>query len=345
MSPVTVLGEPLTADYDVVLAHEHLLIDIRAWADTEHALYQQLAHRPVDESSLPEVRQNPFACLDNLVLDDEEVAFQELSHLSGTRALVVDVTPDHLGGRPEQLARLSERTGVDIVRGCGAYVQESWPDDFADLTAEQFADRIRAQFDTDRPPAVIGEIGTGSPVTPAESRSLAGAARAQADLDVPLYVHLHPWQPDALAALDLVERSGGNLERTVLCHLDVTTPQRIDQTERLLRRGCYVAFDIWGDEFVYGDVAMPTDVARAAATAELVARGWGHRLVHSQDVCTKSQLRRWGGPGYSHIPERLPSLLGDAGLSAEEIGRQLARNALALLGVFADRDPSPPTFP
>lgn len=334
---MTVLDTPLSADYDLVLAHEHLLIDIRSWADTEHPLYRSLEHVVVDDDTVADVRRHPFACLDNLLLDDEDVARDELARLDGARVLVVDVTPDHLGGDAQLLARLSADTGVDIVRGCGAYVQNSWPASFKGFSADQFADRIRAQFDTARPPAVIGEIGTSSPITEAEIRSLAGAARAQAELGVPLYVHLHPWSPEAMAALDVVERAGGDVERTVLCHLDVTTPRAVDRTELALERGCYVAFDIWGDEFAYGGAEMPSDLERARATAELCDRGWGHRLVHSQDVCTKTQLRRHGGAGYAHLLDDVPGLLAAAGLSPAEVRDQLSGNALELLGIVGPR--------
>lgn len=333
MNLQTVLGKPLTPPYDVVLAHEHLNIDIRCWADTEHPLFERLADQKVDQATLAEVRKNPFACLDNLVLDEEHVMLRELRDLVGTKTLLIDVTPDHLGGDVDRLARLSRLSGVDVIRGCGAYIERSWPETFQSYDEQQFAERILSQFKAPNPPAVIGEIGTSAPMTAAERRSLAGAALAQAVLDVPLYVHLHPWEPDAPAALDVVEAHGGDLARTVLCHMDVTAPPAIDRIEDLLRRGCFVAFDIWGDEDVYGDVAMPRDVDRARATADLVSRGWGARLLHSHDICTKSQLRNFEGPGFAHVPANVPSLLRQAGLTDDEIARQLAINALSLLGL------------
>jgi phosphotriesterase-related protein len=246
------------------------------------------------------------------------------------------VTPDHLGGDVDQLARLSRMSGVDVIRGCGAYIERSWPEAFHSFDEQQFAEHILNQFETARPPAVIGEIGTSAPMTAAERRSLAGAALAQAELDVPLYVHLHPWEPDAHAAIDLVEAHGGDLARTVLCHMDVTAPSAIDMIEDLLRRGCFVAFDIWGDEDIYGDVEMPADVDRARATADLVSRGWSARLLHSHDICTKSQLRKFGGPGFAHLPAKVPSLFRQAGLTDDDIERQLATNALSLLGLGED---------
>lgn len=96
-------------------------------------------------------------------------------------------------------------------------------------------------------------------------------------------------------------------------------------------RGATIAFDIWGDELPYGHLRMPTDEERTAATAELVGDGYGDRLVHSQDVCTKTQLRRFGGAGYDHLPRIVAPLLRAAGLDSREVQRQLAGNALALI--------------
>ena len=73
-----------------------------------------------------------------------------------------------------------------------------------------------------------------------------------------------------------------------------------------MRAGATIGFDIWGDEVDYGAVAMPTDEERLSATLELIALGHGDRLVHAHDVCTKTQLRRWGGAGFDHLPVRSP---------------------------------------
>jgi phosphotriesterase-related protein len=328
--PLTVLGEPIHDDYAYVLAHEHVFIDIRCWTDTDSPVYAELGAQAVTADNAARVRANPFACPDNIVLSDPRIAEQELGALPPD-GLLVDVTPDELGGAPGLLARVSERTGIDIVTGCGLYIDAAWSSRHGDAPTAWFADRILRRFDSERPPAVIGEIGTGAPITAAEQRSLAGAAIAQRETGAPLYVHLHPWHPQGAQALDIVEENGGDLERTVLCHCDVTAGRQLDALEALLRRGCLAGFDIWGDDYDYGDGAMPADQERAATVAELIERGWGDRLVHSQDVCEKTQLRRWGGAGYGHVPRDLPGLLRERGVAPEEIDRQLSGNMLRLL--------------
>lgn len=328
--PLTVLGKPVRDDYDYVLAHEHVFIDIRCWTDTSSPLYAELGTQMVTANNADRVRANPFACPDNIVLSDIAIAVQELSILP-PNGLLVDVTPDELGGDPALLAQVSQRTGVDIITGCGFYIDAAWSSRHGDAQTNWFADHILERFASDRPPAVIGEIGTGAPITAAEQRSLAGAAIAQRETGAPLYIHLHPWHPQGAQALDIVEKYGGDLERTVLCHCDVTADRAVDELEVLLRRGCLAGFDIWGDDYDYGDGAMPSDRERAATVATLIERGWGDRIVHSQDVCEKTQLHRWGGAGYDHVPRDLPTLLRNQGVAPSEIARQLAGNMMRLL--------------
>ncbi len=329
----TVRGEPVARDYDLVLAHEHLLIDIRCWLDESHAPSRALRDAAVAPATVPAVRANPFARFDNLVLDDRHLAAAELGRLRGDHALVIDVTPENVGRDLAALAEISARAGVDVVCGCGPYIAESRPDDDPERPAEAYRDSILAQFvDPDAPgPAVIGEIGTGSPIEPMERAALRGAAMAQRELGVALYVHLHPFGRRGHEVLDLVEAAGGDLRRTVLCHLDPQIPGGLDYHRDLMRRGATIAFDIWGDEDAYGHDAMPTDDERIAATVALVADGLGDRLVHSHDVCTKTQLRRHGGAGYDHLPRMIVPRLRAAGLDDAEIRRQIAGNALRLL--------------
>jgi phosphotriesterase-related protein len=178
---------------------------------------------------------------------------------------------------------------------------------------------------------VIGEIGTSAPILPVEVASLRGAAMAQAQTGFPRYIHLDPWARLGHEALDIVEAAGADLSRTILCHLDPQIPGGLDYHRELLDRGVTIAFDIWGNEYRYGVVSMPRDDERIAATVQLVAEGYGRQLVHSQDVCTKTQLRRFGGIGYDHLARVIAPRLREAGLSEAEVRQQLGGNVLSLL--------------
>lgn len=334
LEPTTVLGEPLADDYATVLAHEHLVCDIRCWLDTSHQPTAHLADQPVTPTNLHDVRSNPFACADNLILDDADLMAEEMAGLAvvAGRHLVVELTPDSIGRDIQTIASLSERTGVDVVYGCGRYIEESRPEDGPEIEPAEYRDEILAEFRGPGPrPAVIGEVGTGDPIAEVESKALLGASMAQAELGAPLYVHLHPWARLGNEALDLVEEGGGTLTRTILCHLDPQIPGGLDYHRSLMDRGATISFDLWGDEMDYGDESMPTDQERIEALCELIDDGYGDRIVHSHDICTKTQLKEFGGPGFAHIPEQVAVMMVEAGLSESEVHRQLAGNALNLI--------------
>ena len=334
VEPLTVCGESLRDEYGLVLAHEHLLCDIRCWLDRTHEPTAHLVNQPVTAENLSEVQGNPFACADNLVVDDPDLMVEELSALQSMTdpSLVVDLTLDSIGRDVASLESISKKSGVDVIYGCGRYVAESRPDDDPDTPPEVYRDEIREEFGQASPrPSVIGEIGTGDPIVEVEEKALMGAAMAQAELGVPIYVHLHPWARHGHEALDLVEAGGGSLASTILCHLDPQIPDGLDYHRSLMDRGATISFDLWGDEMVYGARSMPTDAERIEALCELIADGYGDRIVHSHDVCTKTQLRSFDGPGFVHLPGKVAGLMSGAGLSESEIHRQLAGNALDLI--------------
>ena len=55
--------------------------------------------------------------------------------------------------------------------------------------------------------------------------------------------------------------------------------------------------------------------------------------MHSHDICTTTQLMRFGGPGFAHIPHVVRPMLLEAGPGTEEVRRRLAGNAPWPLGV------------
>lgn len=280
---------------------------------------------------VPDLMANAMVCEDNLILDDTETAVEELETLGDLRVLVVDVTPENVGRDPDGLVQISNQVGVDIVMGCGPYVAASHGDEIKARSAEDWHRELVDQLTAAAPrPALIGEIGTSDPIAAGEMEALIGAAAAQRDTGVPLYVHLHPFARRGHEVLTVIEEHGGEISRTVLCHLDAQIAGGLDYHRELLDRGCRIAFDVWGYEAVELGGQWPTDSERLAATLELLEGGYGESLLHSQDVCMKMSLRRNGGPGYSHLWSKIRPRLIDAGLPESTVGAMLAGNALAL---------------
>ena len=100
---------------------------------------------------------------------------------------------------------------------------------------------------------IIGEIGLGHPIKPAEEKVLRAAAAAQRETGAAILIH-PPRDPDGpREALRIVTEAGGDLERAIVCHIDRTLFDLAPMRE-LATSGCYLEFDLF---FLVVDVQIP----------------------------------------------------------------------------------------
>lgn len=337
---MTVRGPIPVADLGVTLTHEHVLNDVSSWSHRTASRGwdpEDLAERPVTEDLLWDLRQDPFANLDNCRLDDLVGATREVERYAalGGRT-ILEATGLGVGRDLAGLRSVSEATGVHIVAGTGLYLDASQPVETRGLLPEQIRDLIlqdlREGQDGIRP-GFIGEIGVGSDFTPAEQRSLRGALLAQRETGLPVQVHLPAWFRLGEHVADLVEEIGVDPARVVLCHMGPSGDD-LPYQEGLLRRGLWLQYDMIGMEVFYADqgVQCPSDEQNAAWIARLVDRGHSDRLLVSQDIFLKSLLRAHGGPGYGHILQYFVPRLHRHGLGPAEIDTLLVDNPSRLFG-------------
>lgn len=304
----TVSGEIDSASLGVTLFHEHLLNDgSAAWrqpvvGDEEES---EIAQSPVRMEYLGRLRNDPYLSLDNTRLDDVDLAVKEAARFRVAGGdTIVEVTPPGIGRDPQGLRRIAERTGLNIVMGCGYYLERTHPAGLVDTPIDDIADAIARDVveGVDGVHAgVIGEIGVGVHFTPAEERSLRAAARAQQRCCVPLSVHLPGWQRYGHRVLDIVEEEGGNLNATVLSHMNPSLAD-LEYQRSLAGRGAWIEYDMLGMEFSYpGEGQSPSDEENARAIAALIAEGYRGRLLLSHDLFIKTLLRHYGGFGYDHV--------------------------------------------
>jgi phosphotriesterase-related protein len=296
------------------LIHEHIFIDLDVWLTAPRtADARRLVEQPVGPAIASALRDDPFSVRDNLHLDDEDLACDELALFAAAGgSTVVDLTLPDIGRDPARLRRVAARTGLTIVMGCGHYIDGVHPASLAAESMESIAARLLSELhdgvpQPEGPPVragVIGEIGTSDPITAMEQRVLEAAATAQRQTGAPLFIHLDPWGRAGHRALDMAEKAGADLRRVVLCHLDPSLPDTLYHRS-LTDRGATICYDIWGDEAGYGGKGMPTDAQRIAALETAIHEGWIDRVGVAQDVCTKTQLRRHGGAGYAHFLARM----------------------------------------
>jgi phosphotriesterase-related protein len=78
-------------------------------------------------------------------------------------------------------------------------------------------------------------------------------------------------------------------------------------------------------------VREPSDGERLDALLRLLALGFERHLLLSHDVCTKMQLRRYGGMGYDHILRTIVPRLRRRGVDSATLHRLLVENPARLL--------------
>jgi phosphotriesterase-related protein len=332
----TVLGALAPDAVGITLAHEHLLIDFKVmFAEPAAASDKGRAWEPVSLANLGWVRQNFNANLDNLRLLDEQVARDEilLFAQAGGRT-VVDPTPKTLGRDPSALARIARATGLNVVMGSGYYVAASHPPDMDrrtvdELAREMIADLTTGVGDTGIRAGLIGEIGTTFPWTDDEKKVLRAAVAAQRATGAPLMIHpgRHPAMPMELA--EFVQKEGGDLRRTIMCHLCRTIAD-VRAVIDLAQSGIWLEYDLFGLESSYypynPSFDMPNDGGRMTHVLALIAAGHRDQILLSHDIAYKTSLVKYGGYGYHHLLVNVVPRLRAKGVDDAGLQRLLVEN-------------------
>jgi len=332
----TVLG-PIPAEaMGVTLPHEHLLVDLSCYFTEPRAAGEKaLAYQPVDLANLGWVRYHWTSNLDNLKLLDEPTALEEvLRYRWAGGQTIVDPTNIGLGRDPAALARIARATGLHIVMGAGYYVDLTHPPEMGAKSDEGIAQEIIRDVtegvgETGIRSGVIGEIGCSWPWTENERKSVRAAVWAQRETGAPLMIHPGRNEKAPLEILEVVRQEGGDLRRTILCHIErtITDPRQLLD---LAATGCYLEYDLFGLESSYFPFNpafdMPSDGQRMAQVLRLIEAGHLHQLLLSHDICTKVRLTKFGGHGYHHLLVNIVPRLRRKGLDEAAILTLLVEN-------------------
>lgn len=346
----TVRGLVEAADLGPVMTHEHMLIDLRCLLEPAPAsLGPGFADRPLTPDLRADAVHHPQTNVDDLLLDDEASAIDEISRYSGAGGgTLVDTTTPGIGRDPLALRRISENTGVHITMGTGWYIEQCHPPEIDGWPAERLADRMVAEIvegvgDTGVRAGHIGEIGCQGP-TNRELDVLAAAVDAQRRTGAMLSIH-QVWTPGDMTTLhrllDLAEAAGGDLRRTILGHMDRTGADPGLQRS-LLERGVTVEYDLFGYEQSHANWLRepPSDRLRILDLVRLVGAGYRDQLVVAQDICFKTMTVGHGGWGYAHILRRVVPGMLLLGLAQADVDAILIHNPARLLA-FAQTGGTP----
>jgi phosphotriesterase-related protein len=308
----TVTGPVAANDLGWILPHEHVGI----------GSYSRHARDPWDKWAL---------------INDEDLLAQELRTFTAAGgACIVDLTNIGLGRNPDRIRRLSERSGVPIVMGCGWY-RGSWgaPESFVDRrTTRDLADELVREFEEGVggqgiKPGVIGEIGTDRTWVNAEEERVFRAV-ARAALATGMGIMCHAMRPRVgVAELDILLEEGSDPSRVVIGHVDLCP--HLDYYLALLERGANIEFDFLGQHS--GRMHDAVEPRIIDLLLELLQRGHADRILLSHDFGINFNLHLTGGNGYVYLSDNFLPRLRQRGVDEASIRLMTVLNPLRVLAL------------
>ena len=335
----TVRGDIEAENLGYILPHEHIFSDLRplvAPIDDED-FYKELAL-----SNLGKVLRNPYAVLDNALLDNDEAALKEMEYFKKAGgSLIADVTTLDFGRNAQRLRALSEKSGVHIVAGCGNYIDASVSAEERALSETEIYNNIMNDLTvgidgTDIKAGVIGEIGSSGQMTDYEKKSLAAATKAQKDSGCGMHIHACLWNREGLAALKHCIANGADASKLCVDHSDVVLDE--GYMMGILEEGAYVEFDNFGKEFYVDrknrnllEGSFASDKERVQVIKKLLDKGFEKQILITNDICLKNMTHTYGGWGYDHVITNIIPMMEDFGITEGQINAMMVKNPIEFL--------------
>lgn len=254
---------------------------------------------------------------------------------TGVRTLV-EQTPVCLGRDIHAIKAVADRTGMHIIASTGFFYSENqWmflrsEENFVKWLMKDIEEGIQ---DTDIKPGLI-KCGTDMPgVTELNHTLLKAHAKAAKRSGLPIATHSWYKNRSGISQMEIFEEAGLNPRKILIGHCGDTND--ISYLEELLRRGCYIGLDRFGD-----DAKNPLE-DRINTLLELCDRGWIDQLMISHDYVSFVDLgnfewetKRYQDPDDARYNSRyihryVFPILRERGFKEAEIGQLMTENPRA----------------
>ena len=275
--------------------------------------------------------------------DEDAVVDAAVLELDGLKALgidtIVDLTVLGLGRDIPRIARVAQRSQIQIIVATGAYSFDHVPEAFAywgpGLLHHVDEDPMIGLFVQDIVEGIAGtrfragalKCAIDKPgLTPGVERIMRAVAKAHLRTGAPISVHTAHQEQTGLDAQRVLAEEGVDLRDIIVGHSGNSTD--IDYLMKLADHGSILGMDRFGIDFV------TTTEQRVATIVEMVKRGYADRMALSHD-CTcwayylpSDALRRELMPDhrYSHVCRKVVPALLEAGVSQAEIDIMMIDN-------------------
>jgi len=337
----TVTGQVSAEKLGITLPHEHLLIDMKVWYEEPSGVGdRKYVHEKLDLQNLGWVKYNIYNNIDNMQLIDVDLAIKEATHFKNEGGgTIVDVTNVNLARDPENLARISRATGLNIIMGSGYYVGETQTEEFDKKSTDDIAREIINDITSGLGifkirAGIIGEIGCTWPLLEREKKSLEASVYAQKDTGAAITIHPGRHEDSPMEILEYMDLFGVDMNKVVMGHLD-RTDFTYETIKKIAKTGCYLQYDCFGEEGFYplqfGVFNMPCDRERIEQIKKLIDDNFLDKILISHDICMKIFLVSHGGAGYAHILKNIVPQMIAREIPLEQILNIMVDNPKKLL--------------
>lgn len=268
---------------------------------------------------------NSALCIDDILKSQEEL---ERYHIMGGTSLI-DAQPGGCNRMPNELASISEASGVHIIASTGFHKLLFYPEThwIHKASQEQLTEfficelqygmytNIDDTFNSSRCTHRAGIIKTAidtEGITPRYKRLFMAAAKASNITNKNIMIHVEQGVNPRIL-LDFLLEQDVNPTRIIFCHMDRACLD-IEQYVDILNHGCYLEFDTIG-RFKYH-----SDEQEVALIKTLIDAGYVHQLLYSLDT-TRTRLKTYdkAAIGLDYILTTFNTLLLTAHVTQEQI--------------------------
>jgi phosphotriesterase-related protein len=248
---------------------------------------------------------------------------------------IVDLTVVGLGRFIPRIAKVAQRTRLNIIFATGIYTYRDAPFFFrlrvpapgtVDIMTEMFVGDIeKGVGDTGLRAGILKCATDEYGVTRDVERILRAVAQAHRQTGVPISTHTFAPGKVGLDQQQIFREEGVDLSRVVIGHCGDTTD--VDYLEQLIGAGSYIGMDRFGL-----DTILPFD-QRVNTVAQMCRRGHARSMVLSHDTncflhwvpreLVTASLPRWH---YRHIHDDVIPALKQKGVTDQQIHTMLVEN-------------------
>jgi phosphotriesterase-related protein len=266
-------------------------------------------------------------------------AFMELikyPKMGGTT--IVELTNIGRDRDPMFLKKIASKTGIKVIMGTGFY-QDAWlPPEVHNMSVNELSqvmiqDIVNGVGETGICAGVIGEIGVSDPITPTEEEVLAASAITQKKTGVAINVHFEIGLEEKgyNHVISTLEAEGADINRVIISHL-VPRPDNFKLHKTLADRGCYLEFDLFGQEGLplMSELVNTNPEVQIATIKGYIDNGLLDKILISQNVNHILHMTVNGGFGYIYILKYVIPKFKSYGITDEEIKAMMVDNPKVL---------------